>query len=457
MAIGDLVRRLFAEDKTTISPSAGSGRGKSGTSSNEVDVFTERLNRILWQRRSILSGNIHLVGLQKIREQLGVEWLRIADRAQDVAQKTIQRYCKQDDIFTRYDELSFLIIFADLTAEQAQLRCHEIGEEIGRRLLGENFAAEATEVSTGVFETDGSLVFSAVNKGDLLRRLLSEEVIASATTPTEGARTEGKPEEQIGSLPDFSFAQIDSTKALASMDIMYRPMWNLRHKAITTYCATAGAINVFGDQLWDTSLRREFEDVLSPAEFDIFVARRALRDMAAGVSRGQKVQLCWPVHFETIAGRVGRNAYIDLCREIPDAVRQLLILELDGMPEGTPQSRLLDVVAVLKPFCRGLLVRLPWDFRQFGRLAGNGLIGVGFDLSAAPRGDAERIRIMNEFAASATKTGLRCYAHGLKSRSQALSALAAGFEWINGDAVERMVDLPGQMMRFNLDDLYRTI
>lgn len=450
MAIGDMLRRLFADDEVGTRPAAPVGRAaaRDGTA-RETEDFTDRLNRMLWQRRSILSGNIHLVGLQKVRDRLGEEWPRISDRAQDVALKVLQRFCRADDIFTRYDDLSFLIIFSDLSLDQAQLRCHEIGEEIGRRLLGENFAVEATEISTGVFETDGSLIFNVVDKDDLLQRLMAEKQADTTAAPEREAADEG--------LPDFSFAQIDKTKALASMELMYRPMWNLRHKAIANYFATAGAHNVFGDRLWDTALRQEYDGVLSSAEFDIFIARRALRDMAAGVAQGQKVLLCWPIHFETIAARLGRQAYIELCREIPDAMRQLLIFEIDGIPEGTPQSRLLDVLAVLKPFSRGQIVRVPWNFRQFGQMTGTGLSSIGFDLSAAPRGDAERIRIMNEFAAAAAKTGLRCYAHGLNSRSQALAALAAGFEWINGEAVERLVDLPGRMMRFNIDDLYRGI
>ncbi len=451
MAIGDMLRRMFAEEEaqTQVRPAAPLSRGVRAASPGEDD-FSDRLNRMLWQQRSILSGNIHLVGLSKIREQLGDEWPRIADRAQDVAQKVLQRVCRPTDIFTRYDELSFIIIFSDLSLDQAQLRCHEIGEEIGRRLLGENFATEASDVSTGVFETDGSLVFNAVDKEDLIQRLAG----AALEERSGAAEAEASSEPEV---PDFSFAQIDRTKALASMELMYRPMWNLRHKAIANYFATVGAVNVFGDRLWDTALRREYEGVLSTVEFDVFIARRALRDMAATVAQGQKVLLSWPIHFETIANRTSRQAYVDLCRMIPDAVRQLLILELDGLPEGTPQSRLLEIIAVIKPFCRGQNVRVPWSFRNFGQMTGAGLNGVGFDLSAAPRGDAERIKILNDFAAAADKVGLRCYAHGLNSRPQALTALTAGYEWINGDAVNRLIDLPGRMTRFNIDDLYRNV
>ncbi|HEX6958820.1 MAG TPA: hypothetical protein VF194_12610 [Ferrovibrio sp.] len=447
MALGELFRRIFSDDPAEARIAAPSGRDPGSTAPVDVDDFSQQLNRLLLQQRSILSGNIHLVGLSKIRERLGDEWPRIADRAQDVAQKVIQRMCRPTDVYTRYDDLSFIIIFSDLTVDQAQLRCHEIGEEIGRRLLGENFAAEANDVSTGVFESDGSLVFSAVDKEELIQRLTGSA--ANATTAEQPVA------ELEAGAPDFSFAQIDRAKALASMEVMYRPMWNLRHKVIANYFATVGAVNVFGDRLWDTALRREYEGVLSTAEFDIFIARRALRDMAANVAQGQKILLGWPIHFETLASRTGRLAYLDLCRTIPDAVRQLLVLELDGMPEGTPQSRLLEIIAVIKPFCRGQNVRVPWMFRNFGQMTGAGLNGVGFDLAATPRGDAERIRILNEFAAAAGKVGLRYYVHGLNTRAQALAALAAGYEWINGDAVNRLTDLPGKMARFNVEDLYR--
>jgi len=457
MSFSNFIKQIFADEDNPSSRQIRPRASSTAAASSEVDVFVERLNRALWNRRSILSGNIHLVGLQRIKDRLASEWDRVAERAQDVAQKVIQRHSKPDDIFTRYDELSFLIIFADMTPEQAQLKCIEIGEEIGKRLLGENFVAEAAEVKTGVFETDGSLIFSVVNKPDLMKRLLSDE--DSSNEAAEGS-TSGEAPGSADALPDqpeVTFEKLDRSQALASMRVMYRPMWNTRHKAIANYFAAASASNVFGEQLWDTLLRREFGDILSPAEFDVYVARSALRDMARTVAQGQRVLLCWPVHFETIAARVGRHAYIEICREIPESVRQMLIFELDGIPEGTPQSRLIELSSVLKPFCRAQILRTPWHFRQFGNIAGAGITAVGFDVSSAPRSDGERIRILEEFATAAAKSGLRIYVHGIASRPQALAALTAGYEWIDGEAVTEPTAKPGPMLRFNISDLYRNV
>ena len=459
MALGDYLRSLFGDDPPDIPDAHRDRRPPARSDTAQTDALLHRLDRILWERRAVLSGNIHLIGMQKIRSHLGdSEWQRISERAQDVAQKAIQKHCGPDDVFTRYDDLSFLVIFSTLTTEQAQLRCHEIADEIARRLLGENFVAEATEVSTGVFETDGSLLFNVVNKKDLIQRLTAENPITGAGGPTKRAAAAGAtPEDPFADeeLPDFSFAQYDKATALATIRIMYRPMWNLRHKAIANYFATASGENIFKNRITDSVLREEYSHALSPVEFDIFVARSALRDLSSGIAQGNRVLLCWPIHFETLASRTNREAYIHLCRDIPDPIRQLLIFELDGLPEGAPQSRLIDIRSALAPFCRNMIVRLPPDFRNFGQMAGIGLGGVGFCLSGHTSSDETRIQMMNDFVERATQVGLRCYVHGLTNRAQVLSAIAAGFEWVDGEGVYQPSDLPGRMLRFNLDDLYR--
>jgi len=458
VSVGDILRSLLlGVDPPAAGRQTDRGRPKSesgdakGGGGMRGDALVDRLRRLLGERRTILSGNIHLIGLSRIRTQLGDDWPRLSGRAHEVAEKAIQQHCGREDIHTRHDDLSYLVIFARLTPEQAQLRCHEISEEIGRKLLGENFAAAAAEVSTGVFEADGSLVLSAIDKQELIRRLLGEGAAPPAPEPAP------EPAAAEPALPDFSFARMNKAKALASMKILYRPIWHLRHKAITAYFATAGADSLFGKRLWDDQLRAEYAGILDPSEFDIYVMQRALRDLASTVAEGRRILLGWPVHFETIAARVSRQAYLGLCRDVPDQIRQLLFLEIDGLPPGTPASRLVDITTTLKPFCRQIIVRVPPGYQGLAQLGGAGISLVGISASALPDGDTRRIRAITEFAAAAHKVALRPYVHGLSSRPQVLTAIAAGYEFVNGLAVEQARDLPGEVTRFNLDDLYRDV
>jgi hypothetical protein len=417
--------------------------------------FIARLSRVLGERRSVLSGNINLVGLGAVREKLGVEWPRYAARAQNVADHCIRNAIGSEDIHFRYDELRFLIVFGTLNRDQAQARCLKIAEEIARRLLGEKFEESAAQVETCVVEADGTLVFSALTKEDLLQRLTGGDAAAREASGADAPESGGGEGGENG-MPDFSFAKIDKAKALSLIRIVYRPVWSLKQKAITTYFAAPTAMNVFGRLLEDTELRHEYAKTVSSVEFDIFLARAALTGLANLVGKGHRVLLCWPVDFETIATRQSRETYLAQCREIPDAVRQLLVLEVDRLPRGAPQSRIVECVSALRPFCRSVFVRIQPELRRLAPVAGAGAGAVGF---ASPRqmDDAQCMRLMNEFAEQSAKLGLRSYVRGLIGRPQVLGAIAAGIDYIDGPIVYHEGDLPGPMRRFDIDEIYRDV
>ncbi|WP_428248294.1 hypothetical protein [Ferrovibrio sp.] len=465
MSIADVIRRLlFTEDAGATSRSPASGAGLTPADAERTEPafrdLVSRLWKALGEQRSILSGNIHMVGLHRIRDRLGDDWPRIAHRANEMALKSIQRACGPDDLHLVYDDLSFLIIFSNLSKEQAQLRCIEIVEDITRRLLGEGISPEATEISTGVFEADGSLIFTAISKNDLVAKLTGQYGLDTQNPATAAADDPVEVEADAGATigqPDFSPFQIDRQKALASIQVLYQPMWNLRHKAIVSYFATASARNVFSKNLWDDMVRRNFSHVLSSLEVDIYVAQTALRTFANRIAQGPRIMIGWPVHFETLANRASRNTFIEFCREIPESIRQLLTMEVDGLPEGIPNSRVLEIVSVLRPFCRVLIIRVPAEFKRFDSFNSSRIGGVGFSLSGLPVRDSQRMAMMDRFVGDASRAGLRSYVHGLSTRAQLLAAATAGFEWVNGAAVGEPSEDLGQARHFVIGDIYRDL
>ncbi len=461
MSITDVIRRLlFVEDGQPPSRTATPSAGNVVDAEHSQPAFRDLVSRLwkaLGEQRSVLSGNIHMVGLHRIRDRLGDDWPRIAERANEMALKSIQRACGPDDLHIAYDDLSFLIIFSNLSKEQAQLRCIEIVEDITRRLLGEGVSPEATEIRTGVFEADGSLIFTAINKNDLVAKLTGQYTQDTQTAePDDQATAEVEAEAATG-RPDFSAFQLDRQKALASIQVLYQPMWNLRHKAIVSYFATASARNVFSKNLWDDMVRRNFSHVLTSLEVDIFVAHMALRTFTNRIANGPRIMVGWPVHFETLANRTSRNAFMEFCREIPEGIRQLLIMEVDGLPEGIPNSRVLEIVGVLRPFCRVLIIRVPVEFKRFDSFNGSRIGGIGFSLSGLPSRDSQRMAMMDRFVGNASRAGLRSYVHGLNTRAQLLAAATAGFDWVNGAAVGEPSEDLGQMRRFEIADIYRDL
>jgi hypothetical protein len=64
-------------------------------------------------------------------------------------------------------------------------------------------------------------------------------------------------------------------------------------------------------------------------------------------------------------------------------LRPYLIFEVDELPNGVPQSRLSELLASLKPFCRGVSVHLSARVQNYDKHQGTGLHAIG--LSTFPR------------------------------------------------------------------------
>jgi len=423
-----------------------------GPSANE---FLGRLADIVRRRPNVLTGSVNLVGLEKIRARLGENWHSHAERAQDIATQCIRRHLGPDDVFLRYDEMKFLVVFAHLTREPAQAKSFQIAEEIGQKLLGAQFEESAAQVESGVMEGNGAYIFSALDKQDLVGRLAAKAGDNPHPSTKRGDEADGA-EGAEDAAPDFSFARVDKAKALASIRIVFRPMWSPSRKVIATYYASPTATNVFGMPIRDSDLRREYANVLTPLEFDQFVTRAVLKRLAELIAKGQRVLICWPLDFETVATRPTRTAFLMLLKDVPDAIRQLLVFELDLMPAGTPQSRLVEIATSMKPFCKAVFLRVPPDFRKGANVAASGISATGFTMASHAR-DEDAIRMIEEFGDHCAKVGMRSYIRDLTSRAQALAAIGAGVDFVDGASVERPGDLPGPMRKFEIDDLYRNV
>src|SRR5690349_20091822 len=108
--------------------------------------FGERIKILLSQsgQKSLLSGRVNLIGLHKIKERFGENWEKFADRADRIARNTIERHLVSGDIYTCLHRVIYVVVFARLSAHQAQVKCTLIADEIAKALLGE----EGTDLLT---------------------------------------------------------------------------------------------------------------------------------------------------------------------------------------------------------------------------------------------------------------------------------------------------------------------
>lgn len=391
-----------------------------------------------------LAGRVNFIGLSKIREKLGDRWGRVAERADDITRRAIERRLTAVDVYTRYRELHYLIVFANLPREQAQLKCALIAEEITKRLLGEDLAPDLLEVKTMISPLGDAVEFEDVPQIESLAARLAEGDSAEAAEP--GPRTAAPPDED-----DIWWeAQPQATAELLSdVAFVYRPMWDVRHKAVTTYACTP-IPGPRGPQLHvaDPSVLRRL---------DALVQRRVITDLRKLVKANRRMMLTLPVHFETLAAVASRNEYIELCRRgISPEGGRLLVFELVSIPDGLPQSRLLDLSAILRRFGRSVLMRTPVARTMFRPASETGIAAVGIEAPGDSVPEARQMQDMERFAAAARRAGLTTYVHGLQTISLTTAAIAAGFDFIDGDILTSVVDRPQNVYSFEMAQLFRT-
>jgi hypothetical protein len=442
---------LMDEDLASARPANCGGRASSGLHVSSDDI-ERHVNTLLGgdNLNQPLAGRVNFVGLSKIRDKLGDRWDRVANRADEIASKAIERRLTAADVYTRYQELNYLIIFAQLSKEQAQLKCALIAEEITKHLLGEDVGAELLDVKTMLSALDGYAVFEDVPSVETLALRLAGDEAAAA----QGAAARGAPPS-----PDENDAWWETdpgvdSDPLAAVQLVYRPMWDVKHNAVTTYLCVPAVSGPAGRLLVGESELSSLDDAAVIQRLDFMVQRRVVTDLRKLLAAQQRMLLCLPVHFETLASHARRTKYIELCqRGIPPHGTKQLAFELTGVPPGVPLSRLLDLSSVLRRFGRGILLRTTVDQLHFRTPNESGIAGVGFE-NKHPASESRRIQEMEQFAAAAKKVGLVAYVHGLESISLTTAAIAAGFDFVDGRVVKSVVDHPETAYSFDVSDLF---
>lgn len=128
------------------------------------------------------------------------------------------------------------------------------------------------------------------------------------------------------------------------------------------------------------------------------------------------------------------------------------------MPHGVPQGRLVELLAPLRQHCRAIMLELPLETIDFSNVKGCGALAVGCDVGTHAGPEFILMQQMNRFVRAARdKTGLPTYMHGAGPLSLVTAGLGAGFSYIDGDAVAKLIDHPRGLVDFHLADLYRPL
>jgi hypothetical protein len=177
---------------------------------------------------------------------------------------------------------------------------------------------------------------------------------------------------------------------------------------------------VFGDAAYagiDARDRASLEEAL--LEYSLSFAR-------AMTPTEQATAIATSVSFETLAGSRGRQLYQKALRAASVAANPFLVVKIDGIPAGTPQARLAEIVSVVRPFVRRVFLELPdWDLTILQRGGVLGVAGLMARMPAEAVRPPDRSSVTNLVRLAASQRAVACIT-GLANADQMGFAKQAG-------------------------------
>lgn len=415
--------------------------------------FDSQLGELLGQAGSgaVHAGRINFIGLERIKERFGTSWPRIADRAERIARSTIERHLVPGDIFTAVHGIHFIIVFGNLPRRDAQVKCVLMAREIARALLGEDGASEL-EVRTAVARLDGTLGFATI---PTLDELLTSPAFDELPLADYQARAVAA--EELETVPIVE-PERERPDVLSTLRFAYRPMWSPSHSVISAYLCVPLLMTSDNGPVYGDAEQVLGNDVEETVRLDFAALMHALAELHSMVREKRHLLVTLPVHFETLCSSVRRTAYAkELARGITPETSRLLVVELVGVPNGVPQSRMVELITPLRAHCRALTARVGLEVVDFTALKVLGILSIGCDIGESAGSELIQMQRMGRFARAGEKARLGTHIRGVRSISLLAAALGAGFRYIDGDAVSTLVDRPRQILKFTLADAYRPV
>ncbi len=539
---------------------------KSGTQFNRNrQAFETKLKALASKRESadsVVTGKVHLINLDKIRETMGDRWDKMSDHIHNVIKTELGNRLSSRDFFTRVDDDSYVIVFGDCPETEARLKVAILSEQILEKLLGADEAKDLDKlgVKSVVAQADGELAVEALDSMNALMQILDDAQAQqpdpdpdpegeteefpgkSALTPEEVAallgnvdehlrtyETAARPDEPMAmkidrvrtlvnqlkvlektlisrwsEIPhsadpedsaltsaeaenrDAALAQIEKLKAQAdrqlsdltslesesqnsfpdtdeppNVEYTYLPIWHSESEKVGIYLCEASISDSNGTPLYPAG-GAQFLDEDFLAVVDRLVLYRAREDLRIAASQGRMNVVGVPVHFSTFKRPFNRNRFLELCWNIPEEHRNLLVWEIRGAHVDTWSMQLRDVVKQIERFSRAVFLRIdntPESFRQIRNnlhyLAKMGVHTVGLDVSAVESSEAEKLSFLENLIEVANDSDLRCYGHGFDSLSLTMCAVCMGFQHVSGPAVAETVAQPRGIQKTAMENIYK--
>lgn len=161
------------------------------------DAFQMATKQMLTEDDGAFQVKLHVISLVEFREAVGDKWSRVSDKVMMIAEGVINMHMGPGNMFGRQGTDFFVLLFRTVDNDEARRRALIIAQELGTRLVGDQFIGEAIPLALAAevsledgLNGDGSLNLAAVNKAvGEIRSMIASQKAGEAPPPRAWMRS----------------------------------------------------------------------------------------------------------------------------------------------------------------------------------------------------------------------------------------------------------------------------
>jgi len=409
------------------------------------------------QRKGL--GPPHLITIENLIVHKYSDHSVLLNKADKVARQIINGELRDGEYLQVVRPGRYHLHFPNLRADAGELRCSVITAQLQRAIRDLNPAAQQ-------LDNEGEKALSPGPEKPL------HKVTAAAVPPPRPKTVKPDAGRDVEMMKQSSAAMAAMTgpgalsyeellssplgqRLAADITLELSPMWYASQRIIIGHdcIPTLDGVSLrnIGNRFRDTGA----DPVEIRATIDTITYERVVAVLEKNqLEKARGLVIC-PVHASTLAHPRYVGAFIAAGSGMPPEVQNYLIFLVKEFATPISRIKVRDAAGYLKPRARGLLVDLPLNvedvnacFKEFG------FHGARTTVSGFSGNESEILKYFNNFAERCERVRLRSTIDGLDSSSQTVGALAAGFSYLSGSAIQRRTAEDAKLQDFDVDTLF---
>jgi hypothetical protein len=393
----------------------------------DISLSNAPEGHVLMGGERVSTAKLHVLRLSALRAHLGAKWDRLSSLVHRLFDAAMRESLGPRDRSLELDELTYAIIFYDLSPDDAARICIAIATKVCRALFGERIDGDAIRRIIARVAISEAAEWSAEEIDAFI------EAQSRALSATLGPRAAAPETPAAPHIPLTPADRIRNTQAMfARMNVRtgFFPVWDLaRGRSTTLFLSPQVERN-------GTLASSRCRSIAGLSDQDAAILETALLDAVSAYSArvraaGKICALGVGVSYATLSVFQSRIAYLTALQKLRPQSLTPVLLKIENIPEGTPLGRLADLVGML----RAARVKVLLEFQSLLSVEkidiALGAIGLGGSIPAGA--DAALIqRLLERTARNAAQARMFAFVDRIDSARLLELARRAGIKFGTG-------------------------